>query len=296
MISFQPCVFGLGMLHDRDGGVGVFPGGEEIFVGSEGTDAGSIGIGALRGSRLQGVGTSYAQMRQCSRPAVPNDAAVVENFLKLGSGRTALTRWEVCLSAYVRRIEAGNVVGEGHLPQLDRLIGPAVPSVRKRDFFYPAPIVHESLAPRVIGFACPAESVSLSLELPIRHASYRPPKANASAISMLAPGLSEASFTSGGFCSVNRPIVTSPKRGAKRLKRQVDWLVNGFSCEAAPRLLPNSASCRAVPPCPSGVESTPLSSVQNALTLCRNLQVLCHEDVRITESTEKTTMEQCLSR
>jgi len=31
----------------------------------------------------------------------------------------------------------------------------------------------------------------------------------------------------GGFCSVNRPIVTSPKRGAKRLKRQVDWLVNG---------------------------------------------------------------------
>jgi hypothetical protein len=30
-----------------------------------------------------------------------------------------------------------------------------------------------------------------------------------------------------GFCSVNRPIVTSPKRGAKRLKRQVDWLVNG---------------------------------------------------------------------
>ena len=296
MISFQPCVFSLGMLHDRDGGVGVFPGGEEIFVGSEGTDAGSIGIGALRGSRLQGVGTSYTQMRQCSRPAVPNDAAVVENFLKLGSGRTALTRWEVCLSAYVRRIEAGNVVGEGHLPQLDRLIGPAVPSVRKRDFFYPAPIVHESLAPRVIGFACPAESVSLSLELPIRHASYRPPKANASAISMLAPGLSEASFASGGFCSVNRPIVTSPKRGAKRLKRQVDWLVNGFSCEAAPRLLPNSASCRAVPPCPSGVESTPLSSVQNALTLYRNLQVLCHEDVRITESTEKTTMEQCLSR
>jgi len=152
-------------------------------------------------------------------------------------------------------------------------IGPAVPSMRKRDFFYPSPIVHESLAPRVIAFACPAESVSLSLELPIRHASYRPPKANASAISMLAPGLSEASFTSGG-----------------------DFECNGFSCEAAPRLLPNSASCRAVPPCPSGVESTPLSSVQNALTLRRNLQVLCHEDVRITESTEKTTMGQCLSR
>jgi hypothetical protein len=74
---------------------------------------------------LQGVGTSYTQMRQRSRPAVPNDAAVVENFLKLGSGRTALTRWEVCLSAYVRRIEAGNVVGEGNLPQLDRRIGSA---------------------------------------------------------------------------------------------------------------------------------------------------------------------------
>ena len=152
-------------------------------------------------------------------------------------------------------------------------IGLAVPSMRKRDFFYPSPIVHESLAPRVIGFACPAESVFLSLELPIRHASYRPPKANASAISMLAPGLSEANFTSGGILSVTAFPAKLPRDYCR-----------------------NSASCRAVPPCPSGVESTLLSSVQNALTLRRNLQVLCHEDVRITESTEKTTMGQCLSR
>jgi catechol 2,3-dioxygenase-like lactoylglutathione lyase family enzyme len=40
----------------------------------------------LRGSRLQGVGTSPTQMRQRSRPAVPHNAAVVENLLKFSGG------------------------------------------------------------------------------------------------------------------------------------------------------------------------------------------------------------------
>jgi hypothetical protein len=35
------------LLQDRDVGVGVFPEGEEIIVGSEGTDAGGIGIRSL---------------------------------------------------------------------------------------------------------------------------------------------------------------------------------------------------------------------------------------------------------
>jgi hypothetical protein len=35
----------------------------------------------MRGSRLQGVGTSHAQMRQGSRPAVRNNAAVVDDTL-----------------------------------------------------------------------------------------------------------------------------------------------------------------------------------------------------------------------
>ena len=49
-----------------------------MFVGGERTDAGGIGIRTsfLRGSRLQGVRTSHSEMRQRSRPAVPDDAAV----------------------------------------------------------------------------------------------------------------------------------------------------------------------------------------------------------------------------
>jgi hypothetical protein len=46
----------------------------------------------LRGSRLQGVGTSHSQRRQCSRPAVPHNPAVVENLLKLGGGGQRLQR------------------------------------------------------------------------------------------------------------------------------------------------------------------------------------------------------------
>src|SRR6202022_1791480 len=80
----------LGFLQDGDVGVGVFPEREEVLVGGERPDAGGIGIRALRGSRLQGIGTSHSQSRQRSRPAIPDDAAVVENLLKLGGGSAAL--------------------------------------------------------------------------------------------------------------------------------------------------------------------------------------------------------------
>ncbi len=53
-------VLGFGLLQDGDVGVGVFPEGEEIFVGGEGTDAGGVCIRALRTSRLRGTRTSYA--------------------------------------------------------------------------------------------------------------------------------------------------------------------------------------------------------------------------------------------
>jgi hypothetical protein len=52
-----------GFLQDGDIGVGISPEGEKIFVSSECPDAGGIGIRALRGSRLQGIGTSHSQMR-----------------------------------------------------------------------------------------------------------------------------------------------------------------------------------------------------------------------------------------
>jgi hypothetical protein len=58
-------------------------------------------------------------MRQRSRPAVPDDAAVVENLLKFGGGGTTLSGCQICLSAYVNRIEAGKIGDERNLPQLD---------------------------------------------------------------------------------------------------------------------------------------------------------------------------------
>jgi hypothetical protein len=53
----------LGFLEDWDFRVGVFPESEEVFVGGEGPDTGSIGIRSLRGSGLQSVGSRYSQMR-----------------------------------------------------------------------------------------------------------------------------------------------------------------------------------------------------------------------------------------
>jgi len=45
--SLQLRVFGFSFFQDGDVGVGVFPEGEEIFVGGEGTGASSIGVCAL---------------------------------------------------------------------------------------------------------------------------------------------------------------------------------------------------------------------------------------------------------
>jgi hypothetical protein len=69
-------------------------------------DAGGIGIRSLRGSRLQGIGTSHAQMRQGSRPAVPDNAAVIDDLLKLGGSSAAMSGCQVCLSTHIHVIEA----------------------------------------------------------------------------------------------------------------------------------------------------------------------------------------------
>ena len=58
-------------------------------------------------------------MRQRSGPAVPDDAAVVENLLKLGGGFFALPGCQVCLAAHIDVIEAGKIGDERNLPQLD---------------------------------------------------------------------------------------------------------------------------------------------------------------------------------
>src|ERR1700684_3205106 len=89
--SLQLGVFRLSLLQDGNVRIGVLPEGEKIIVSGECADAGCIGIGSLRGLRLQHVCASHSQMRQCSRPAVPDDAAVIENLLKLGGDSAALS-------------------------------------------------------------------------------------------------------------------------------------------------------------------------------------------------------------
>ena len=84
-------VFYFSLLQDRDVGVGVFPESEEVFVGSKGADTSGVGIRASRSFQLQRIRTRYAQMRQGSRPAVQDDAAVAENLLELSGGFFALS-------------------------------------------------------------------------------------------------------------------------------------------------------------------------------------------------------------
>ncbi len=119
-LLLQLGVLSFGFFQDGDVGISIFPEGEEIFVGSKRPDPGGIGIRDLRGSRLQSVGASHSQMRQRSRPAVPDDAAVVDDLLKLGGRRRALSSRQIPLAANVGGIQAGEIGGEQNLPELDR--------------------------------------------------------------------------------------------------------------------------------------------------------------------------------
>ena len=91
VLLLQLLVLRLGLLQDGDVGVGIFPQGEEIFIGGERAYAREVGICPMRSSRLQRVRPRYAEMRQSPRPAVLDDAAVVKNPRKLGGSRAALS-------------------------------------------------------------------------------------------------------------------------------------------------------------------------------------------------------------
>jgi hypothetical protein len=60
-------VLRLGFLQEGDVGVGVFPEGEEVFVGGERPDAGDIGIRPLRGSRASAPVQQFQTMPLWSR-------------------------------------------------------------------------------------------------------------------------------------------------------------------------------------------------------------------------------------
>jgi hypothetical protein len=114
-------VLGLGLLQDGDLRIGVFPKVEKIVVGGERPDAGGLGIAALRGSRLQSIRPCHTQMRQGSRPAVPDKPIVVENLLELHGGSRALSRSEIRLAANERGIETGQIADKKrNLPKFNR--------------------------------------------------------------------------------------------------------------------------------------------------------------------------------
>ena len=107
----------LGFSFFQDGDIGdVFSEGEEIFVRRERADAVGVDIRPLQLRRLQGIGASHSQMSRCSRPALPYDAAVVENLLKLDDGGAALTRCQIRPAAYTHLVEAGHIGNERNLP------------------------------------------------------------------------------------------------------------------------------------------------------------------------------------
>src|SRR5271156_432134 len=118
-LLLQLRVLRLGLLQDGDIGIRVFPEDEEILIRGKRPYPGSIGNCALRSSCLQSIRASHSQMRQRSRPTVPDNSAMIENLLKLGSGSAALSGCQVCLSAYVHMVEAGNIGYERNLRQLN---------------------------------------------------------------------------------------------------------------------------------------------------------------------------------
>jgi hypothetical protein len=122
---------------------------EEILTCGDRPDAGAL-ASHLFSLCLESVRASHSQMRQCCRPAVPHDPTRVADFLKLRCGSNALSVCPVCLAAYKRRIQAGNIGGERAFPltrwagQLARHPGP------KPESFCPTPIaLHRGQAKRL---------------------------------------------------------------------------------------------------------------------------------------------------
>src|ERR1700722_2180352 len=71
---------------------------------------------------LKGVGASYAQARHRSRPAIPDYAAVVDDFLKLRGGFGSPPAREVGVSAHVSRIQTGDIADERDAAKLNRRV------------------------------------------------------------------------------------------------------------------------------------------------------------------------------
>ena len=88
-------VFRFGLLEDRDVGVGVFPEGEEILVGSL-----CLGLFSRHSER-----SAELQARHCTYGIADNDPAVIKNFLEFRGGFGALAPGQIGRAAHIDRIE-----------------------------------------------------------------------------------------------------------------------------------------------------------------------------------------------
>src|SRR5580693_4712587 len=95
--SLKLRVLCLGFLQDGDVGVGVFPEGEEIFVG---------GAGVALVAR-EYVGASKLQVRQCADGVANHNPTMLEDFLELPNGFPTLARRQIGLATHIGRVEVG---------------------------------------------------------------------------------------------------------------------------------------------------------------------------------------------
>ena len=107
--SPQLRVLSLGFPQNGHIRVSVFPQSQKILVRS-------LSFGGVSGKR---VGSSQAEVGERAGPAVPDDPAVIDNFLKFAGGFASFSSRQVGLAPYVHRIQAGNIVNELDLPQVD---------------------------------------------------------------------------------------------------------------------------------------------------------------------------------
>src|SRR4029077_4761171 len=89
-------VFGLRFFEDGNIGVGVLPEDEEILVGS-------LGFGGITGHLIR---ARQAEMGQGGSKKIPQDAAMIEHFLKLGSRLAAFVLLQVGLAAKINGIQS----------------------------------------------------------------------------------------------------------------------------------------------------------------------------------------------
>src|ERR1017187_7317465 len=99
----QPRILRFGLLVDGDVGVGVFPEGEEIFVGG-------FRLGGIARHR---IGATDLKMRECSDEFVYYNPTMVEDFLELGSGCAALMRSQIGFSSHKNGVQSGPTVNTG---------------------------------------------------------------------------------------------------------------------------------------------------------------------------------------